>query len=242
MTPPDPATPSPREERCRECAHRPHLGLCQGRSGTTAYRCLCWAQTPNAPPAAAKAGAPAPANPPATSSNLAAKAGAQGEERWSVEQLTAACRNIGYDLTCGECASVFFTGAGAGAKHTCSPSPSRERASVRDIAQAVHEALCNRGLYVVPRASVRGPVERHDPRPYIEDVIDAELRKGHSPSRERAEALEEALRWYAEKYGALQGNGAMGWLVAVDEIRKDAGERARRALSAGRERDAGGGA
>ncbi len=28
------------------------------------------------------------------------------------EELVVACRNIGYDLTCGQCASVFYTGAG----------------------------------------------------------------------------------------------------------------------------------
>lgn len=28
------------------------------------------------------------------------------------EQLVIACRNIGYDLTCGQCASVFYTGIG----------------------------------------------------------------------------------------------------------------------------------
>lgn len=28
------------------------------------------------------------------------------------EQLVVACANIGYDLTCGQCASVFYTGTG----------------------------------------------------------------------------------------------------------------------------------
>lgn len=28
------------------------------------------------------------------------------------DEILAACRNLGYDLTCGQCASVFYTGAG----------------------------------------------------------------------------------------------------------------------------------
>ena len=28
------------------------------------------------------------------------------------DQLVIACRNIGYNLECGECASIFFTGYG----------------------------------------------------------------------------------------------------------------------------------
>ena len=27
-------------------------------------------------------------------------------------QIVAACKNIGYDLTCGQCAAVFYTGFG----------------------------------------------------------------------------------------------------------------------------------
>lgn len=34
------------------------------------------------------------------------------------EQIIIACKNIGYDLTCGSCAAVFFTGYG-GYPHTC---------------------------------------------------------------------------------------------------------------------------
>lgn len=34
------------------------------------------------------------------------------------EQIEQACKNIGYDLTCGACAAVFYTGFGAGT-HTC---------------------------------------------------------------------------------------------------------------------------
>lgn len=33
------------------------------------------------------------------------------------EQLVAAFKNIGIDITCGGCACVFFTGQGA--NHTC---------------------------------------------------------------------------------------------------------------------------
>ena len=37
------------------------------------------------------------------------------------EQLVVACRNIGYDLTCGACAAVFYTGTGMITdEHTCS--------------------------------------------------------------------------------------------------------------------------
>lgn len=33
------------------------------------------------------------------------------------DQLVAACKNIGYDLACGGCAAIFYTGTGA--THTC---------------------------------------------------------------------------------------------------------------------------
>lgn len=36
----------------------------------------------------------------------------------SYEELVVACRNIGYDLTCGACAEIFYTGATI-ATHTC---------------------------------------------------------------------------------------------------------------------------
>lgn len=34
------------------------------------------------------------------------------------DQMVAACRNIGFDLTCGACSGQFFTGSGMG-EHTC---------------------------------------------------------------------------------------------------------------------------
>ena len=33
----------------------------------------------------------------------------ENEGGLSFDELVIACRNIGYDLTCGECASLFFT-------------------------------------------------------------------------------------------------------------------------------------
>lgn len=43
------------------------------------------------------------------------------------EQLVIACSNIGYDLTCGACASLFYTGYGV-YPHTssCFSQPSKE--------------------------------------------------------------------------------------------------------------------
>ena len=38
-------------------------------------------------------------------------------EGFSFEKLVQACRNIGYDLTCGHCATVFFTGVGVPGSH-----------------------------------------------------------------------------------------------------------------------------
>lgn len=35
----------------------------------------------------------------------------------SDEQAVIACRNIGYDLTCGACAERFFTGGWWGGEH-----------------------------------------------------------------------------------------------------------------------------
>ncbi len=41
----------------------------------------------------------------------------------SYDKLVVACRNIGYDLTCGKCAGVFFTGASmVGEEHDVSCS------------------------------------------------------------------------------------------------------------------------
>ncbi len=45
----------------------------------------------------------------------------QGRGGLSDDQLVVACKNIGYDLTCGACAAVFYTGTGiATDQHTCS--------------------------------------------------------------------------------------------------------------------------
>lgn len=33
------------------------------------------------------------------------------------QQLVEACKNIGYDLSCGRCAGVFFTGSALGESH-----------------------------------------------------------------------------------------------------------------------------
>lgn len=41
----------------------------------------------------------------------------------TLPQLTDACKNIGYDLTCPTCAAIFFTGfAMPGDSHTCACS------------------------------------------------------------------------------------------------------------------------
>jgi hypothetical protein len=50
------------------------------------------------------------------------------------EQLVVACRNIGFDLTCGACAGQFYTGAQLGA-HTC-PSGGRTETQRADGAEA----------------------------------------------------------------------------------------------------------
>ncbi len=42
----------------------------------------------------------------------------EAKDSLDIKQVYAACRNIGYDLSCGECAAVFFTGIG-GHSHTC---------------------------------------------------------------------------------------------------------------------------
>lgn len=36
-----------------------------------------------------------------------------GRVALTLPELEAACRNIGFDITCGACAAVFFTGIGA---------------------------------------------------------------------------------------------------------------------------------
>ncbi len=50
------------------------------------------------------------------------------------EELVVACRNIGFDLTCGACAGQFYTGSQLGA-HTC-PSGGRTETQRADGAEA----------------------------------------------------------------------------------------------------------
>jgi hypothetical protein len=45
--------------------------------------------------------------------SLACKlAAVRADEGLSHEELVVACRNIGFDLSCAKCASVFYTGSG----------------------------------------------------------------------------------------------------------------------------------
>lgn len=46
----------------------------------------------------------------------------QPPQGMTFEEIEVACRNIGYDLSCGTCASVFYTGTPTG-EHTCENPP-----------------------------------------------------------------------------------------------------------------------
>jgi len=35
----------------------------------------------------------------------------KNDKLFSIDEIIAACENIGYDLSCGACAELFFTGA-----------------------------------------------------------------------------------------------------------------------------------
>ena len=75
------------------------------------------------------------------------------------EELIVACKNIGFDLTCGACAGQFYTGASLG-EHTC-PSGGRTETMRADGAEAAlslqtertirAEANCERLLATVDR-------------------------------------------------------------------------------------------
>jgi len=54
----------------------------------------------------------------------AALARAREVGRLTWDELIVACRNIGYDLTCGACAGLFYTGMHLGEAHTCSDANS----------------------------------------------------------------------------------------------------------------------
>ncbi len=58
------------------------------------------------------------------------------------DQLVIACRNIGFDLTCAECASLFYTGTSSSASHA--PACSTDAAPYGTapwFASAVTEAM-----------------------------------------------------------------------------------------------------
>jgi hypothetical protein len=46
----------------------------------------------------------------------------------TMKDIEIACRNIGYDLSCGACAEIFFTGGSWGSAHdpTCSTKQPRK--------------------------------------------------------------------------------------------------------------------
>lgn len=58
------------------------------------------------------------------------------------EELVVACKNIGFDLSCGACAGVFYTGSGMGA-HTCDENQRTPRTltAERDQYKMNYEAL-----------------------------------------------------------------------------------------------------
>jgi hypothetical protein len=80
----------------------------------------------------------------------------------SNEELIIACKNIGFDLTCGACAGQFYTGAQLG-EHTC-PSGGRTEAQRADGAEAAlslvsercirAEAKCKQLLVAIQTATV----------------------------------------------------------------------------------------
>lgn len=68
----------------------------------------------------------------------------------SHSEITQACRNIGFDLTCGACAGVFYTGSGLG-EHTCKPTPTELRQRLFTDANEL-EAIARRVREYVPGA------------------------------------------------------------------------------------------
>lgn len=58
------------------------------------------------------------------------------------EQLAVACKNIGFDLTCGSCACLFYTGStGYECDRTCTTIPKREPLTIT----VEHVRLCEGG-------------------------------------------------------------------------------------------------
>lgn len=76
----------------------------------------------------------------------------------------AACRNIGYDLTCGHCAMVFYTGAAPNAEHdqSCASGKRAECARCDVLTEAVDAALHVSGNALNPLKTLV--------RPYIADA------------------------------------------------------------------------
>ncbi len=58
----------------------------------------------------------------------------------SFDDLKQACKNIGFDLSCGECAAIFFTGSG-GYSHDDSCTTHLEARGFAETIDNVREAL-----------------------------------------------------------------------------------------------------
>lgn len=54
---------------------------------------------------------------------------------WGQDDLTAACRNVGVDLTCGKCAERFFTGASLSGSHDSHCSTATDKAVCPECGQ-----------------------------------------------------------------------------------------------------------
>lgn len=69
--------------------------------------------------------------------------GMQASGGLSHAELLLACNNIGYDLSCGACASVFYTGMGLpGDTHTCRQSMGKKLEELVVVGEARPECSC----------------------------------------------------------------------------------------------------
>lgn len=91
------------------------------------------------------------------------------------EQIKQACRNIGYDLNCGQCASVFFTGSGT-YNHDENCTTTRHDSSVK-----IHEGTMKDKdpILVILESPYAGNVELNTR--YARACMLDSLRRGEAP-------------------------------------------------------------
>lgn len=74
-------------------------------------------------------------------------------------QLAAALKNVGVDLGCEVCASIFYTGSSSPAPHTCQLATSHPRPLLDIVTAMAAKAFCNGTQWIQAAIPGRGPAD-----------------------------------------------------------------------------------